>query len=151
MVVAVIAILAAIAIPNLLNALHKARQKRSMADIRTMAAAWEARATDIGKYNAAGYLGISEPVTLDDLAGAIEPTYIKVLPRKDGWGRDFTAFTDMPWNDAGSSQRYVLASRGRDGIENASQAVGPFTNFDCDIIYSNGTFLAYPEGIQVQN
>lgn len=151
MVVAVIAILAAIAIPNLLQALHKAKQKRSMADIRTLAMAWEARATDVGKYNAGGYLGISEPVALDDLAVALEPTYIKVLPRKDGWGRDFTAFTDLPWTDTGSSQRYVVASRGRDGIENTGQAMGPFTNFDCDIIYTNGTFLAYPEGMQAQN
>ena len=153
MVVAVIAILAAIAIPNLLQALHKARQKRSMADIRTAAAAWEARATDVGKYNsaAAGYLGISETVTLDDLAAALEPTYIKTLPRKDGWGRDFTVFTDLAWTDTTPAQRYILASKGRDGVENSSQVMGPFTNFDCDIIYSNGTFLAYPEGMQVQN
>jgi hypothetical protein len=27
---------------------------------------------------------------------------------------------------------------------------GPTTNFDCDIIYSNGTFVQYPEGVQQQ-
>ena len=38
-VVAVIGLIAAIAIPNLLNAIHKARQKRSMGDIRTVGSA----------------------------------------------------------------------------------------------------------------
>jgi len=38
-VVAIIGILAAIAIPNLLTAMQRARQKRSMADMRTIATA----------------------------------------------------------------------------------------------------------------
>ena len=53
-VVAIIGILAAIAIPNLLTAMQRAKQKRTMADMRTIATAWEARATDINTYNAAG-------------------------------------------------------------------------------------------------
>ena len=154
MVVAIIAILAAIAIPNLLQALNKARQKRSMADIRSIATAWEARATDLGKYNAAGagYLGISEPVTMDNLALSLQPTYIKAMPTHDGWTRDFYAYVDLPWGDATeTSQRYVIASSGRDGVVNAGQAMGPFSSFDCDIIYANGTFMAYPQGMQVGN
>ena len=40
-VVAIIGILAAIAIPNLLTAMQRSKQKRSMADIRSIAtAAW---------------------------------------------------------------------------------------------------------------
>lgn len=153
MVIAIIAILAAIAIPNLLTALNKARQKRTMADMRTVAAAWEARATDFGKYNAAaGYFGVSEPVTMDDLSDQLMPTYIKVLPQRDGWGRSFTAFVDQPWADANlTGQRYVVASGGRDGVIDPSQVLGPFTNFDCDIIYTNGTFVAYPQGMQQGN
>ena len=38
-VVAIIGIIAAIAIPNLLNAIHRGRQKRTMADMRTVATA----------------------------------------------------------------------------------------------------------------
>ena len=53
-VVAIIGILAAIAIPNLLTAMQRSKQKRSMADIRSIATAWEARATDMNKYGAAG-------------------------------------------------------------------------------------------------
>jgi len=32
----------------------------------------------------------------------------------------------------------------------APTAVTTTTNFDCDIIYSQGQFLQYPEGIQQQ-
>ena len=53
-VVAIIGILAAIAIPNLLTAMQRSKQKRTMADIRTIATAWEARATDVNTYSAAG-------------------------------------------------------------------------------------------------
>ncbi len=53
-VVAIIGILAAIAIPNLLTAMQRAKQKRTMADIRAIATAWEARATDMNTYGAAG-------------------------------------------------------------------------------------------------
>src|SRR5258706_14061259 len=53
-VVAIIGILAAIAIPNLLTAMQRSKQKRTMADMRTIATAWEARATDVNRYNAAG-------------------------------------------------------------------------------------------------
>ena len=53
-VVAIIGILAAIAIPNLLTAMQRSKQKRTMADIRSIATAWEARATDMNNYSAAG-------------------------------------------------------------------------------------------------
>ena len=45
-VVAIIGILSAIAIPNLINALQRAKQKRTMVSIRNLATAWEARASD---------------------------------------------------------------------------------------------------------
>src|SRR5438270_13990627 len=48
-IVAVIGILAAIAIPNLLTAMQRSKQKRTMADMRTIATAWEARATDVNQ------------------------------------------------------------------------------------------------------
>ena len=50
-VVAIIGILAAIAIPNLLTAMQRSKQKRTMADVRTIATAWEARATDVNRHD----------------------------------------------------------------------------------------------------
>ena len=49
-VVAIIGIIAAIAIPNLLNAINRGRQKRTMADIRTIGTAVEAYAVDKSFY-----------------------------------------------------------------------------------------------------
>ncbi|HEV8268147.1 MAG TPA: prepilin-type N-terminal cleavage/methylation domain-containing protein, partial [Thermoanaerobaculia bacterium] len=45
-VVAIIGIIVAIAIPNLLNAIQRGKQKRSMADLRATATASEAYAVD---------------------------------------------------------------------------------------------------------
>src|SRR6478735_2999285 len=74
-VVAIIGILAAIAIPNLLTAMQRAKQKRTMADIRTIATAWEARATDMNNYGAAG---ASTSSTLDFGTGQ-HPTYASMM------------------------------------------------------------------------
>jgi type IV pilus assembly protein PilA len=66
-VVAIIGILAAIAIPNLLTAMQRSKQKRTMADMRSIATAWEARATDVNKYNAAGYTEMATAFTAVDI------------------------------------------------------------------------------------
>ena len=52
-VIAIIGILAAIAIPNLLNAVQRGKQKRSMSDMRALATAVEAYAVDNNSYPAA--------------------------------------------------------------------------------------------------
>src|SRR5512141_1724207 len=55
-VVAIIGIIVAIAIPNLLNAIQRAKQKRTMGDMRTAGTAAEAYAVDFNHYPAAaGY------------------------------------------------------------------------------------------------
>src|SRR5215218_3161012 len=74
-VVAIIGILAAIAIPNLLTAMQRSKQKRTMADIRMIASAAEAYASDNNEY----------PRTLDALA----PKYVARVPAMDGWGKSF--------------------------------------------------------------
>ena len=49
-VIAIIGILAAIAIPNLLNAVQRGKQKRTMSDMRALATAVEAYAVDNNLY-----------------------------------------------------------------------------------------------------
>ena len=46
-VVAIIGIIAAILIPNLIDALQKAKQKRTMADMRNVGTAWLSWVTDV--------------------------------------------------------------------------------------------------------
>ena len=145
--VGIIAILAAIAVPNLLTAINRAKQKRTMADMRSISTAWEARATDMARYNAAGINGISTAITMDDVTVMIQPTYIKQVPRYDGWSNPFTCYVDQPLGGP-SAGSYAIISGGRDGSVSATPYLGAFASFDCDIIFSNGAFLAYPEGIQ---
>ena len=53
-VIAIIGILAAIAIPNLLNAVQRGKQKRTMSDMRALATAIEAYAVDNNDVSAGG-------------------------------------------------------------------------------------------------
>jgi type II secretion system protein G len=148
-VVAIIGILAAIAIPNLLTALQRSRQKRSMADIRSIATAWESRATDTNSYQAAGAL-ITWPKPDQDVT-AIEamlvPTYTRKFGSYDGWGTKFQiGFTNRSY-----SIESLGADQKDDGDGTTSTASPIVTgNFDCDIVFSNGNFVMYPEGIQSQ-
>jgi general secretion pathway protein G len=139
-VVAIIGIIAAIAIPNLLNAINRGRQKRSMADIRTVGTAVEAYAVDMafyptfasGDFTATWY-------------GFLEPTYVKTVPRNDGWRTSFRANSE--------SRFYTLGSAARDRVFEFSLTSATYNgrttqSMDCDIVYSNGSFMSYPEGIQ---
>ena len=142
-VVAIIGILAAIAIPNLLTAMQRSKQKRTMADIRTIATAWEAFATDVNNYTPSGWEKLANPVTTDQLSAGLEPTYIRSFPRNDGWSRPYHYSTDGATN----AQAYQVASGGKNGTIGEGDP-GATTDFDCDIVYENGSFVIYPEGIQ---
>ena len=141
-VVAIIGILAAIAIPNLLTAMQRSRQKRTMADMRSIATAWEARATDTNSYTAAGisYPTPSALITAT-LQGQLEPTYIKRVPVVDAWNTTFRV--------GATTTTYAIASFGADGISD-SRATAVTHDFDCDIVFAEGTFVVYPEGVQSQ-
>ncbi|HUP50415.1 MAG TPA: prepilin-type N-terminal cleavage/methylation domain-containing protein [Thermoanaerobaculia bacterium] len=151
-VVAIIGILAAIAIPNLLTAMQRSKQKRTMADMRTIATAWEARATDLNRYNAAGAFGTLSNANTDistALPAALAPTYVKTMPTKDGWGNTYTFYTDQAWASAtAAAQEYIIHSRGKDGAVQGSFPGGATTSFNDDILYGNGSFIQYPEGVQ---
>src|SRR5688572_4162078 len=88
-VVAIIGILAAIAIPNLLAAMQRTRQKRTMADMRTVATAWESRATDMSSYAAAGLEWPDATTDVGYLLPGLMPTYVGKVPEYDGWGVRF--------------------------------------------------------------
>jgi len=148
-VVMIIGIIAAIAIPNLILAVERAKQKRTMSDMRSLATAWESRSVETGRYNASGAMvtGVDQPVDINLLATALSPTYIRTMPKTDGWGHPLEAYANVAWGSATNASAYALISPGRDGRFAASPTTGATTNFDCDIVYSNGSFIAYPEGV----
>lgn len=145
-VVAIIGILAAIAIPNLLTAMQRSKQKRAMADMRSIATAWEARATDTNNYTSSGYTALGNALTVANMTTLLSPTYIRTFPQKDAWNTAW-AFTT---NSSSNAQQYQVISYGKNQAADLSTPDGPTTNFDCDIVYSNGQFIVYPEGVQAQ-
>jgi type II secretion system protein G len=146
-VVAIIGIIVAIAIPNLLNAIQRAKQRRTMGDERSVATAIEAYGVDYNRYPpAAGYtLGTLKlpgvPIN-SMLTNYVSPTYIKVCPEKDGWNSWFMCSVDT------NGQNYILVSTGKDGKPDSTYSWGPTTDFNADICFSNGVFVQYPEGVQ---
>jgi general secretion pathway protein G len=145
-VIAIIGILAAIAIPNLLNAVQRGKQKRTMSDMRSLATAVEAYAVDNNNYpTAACNPGIFTSGTENQLATNsftnLTPTYIAQPPKTDGWGRFMYYALGTGSND------YRIRSYGRDGSSGAVNC-GTTTNFNDDIIYADGTFIQWPEGTQ---
>ena len=145
-VIAIIGILAAIAIPNLLNAVQRGKQKRTMSDMRALATAVEAYAVDNNVYPQAtcnGGLYTTTSVTLATNSFTnLTPTYIAQPPKVDGWGTFFKYGVDAPGNN------YVIASGGRDKTVSGTPFCGTTTNFNDDIYYSDGTFIQWPEGTQ---
>jgi type II secretion system protein G len=140
-VVAIIGILAAIAIPNLLTAMQRSKQKRTMADMRSVATAWEARATDTNSYSIAGAVSFpGTDIAVTELAGVLSPTYIKAMPQVDAW--------NTPWTLHGDANEYSIMSLGKDGTEDTDHPGGATGTFDSDIVFQNGSFVQYPEGVQ---
>ncbi len=144
-VIAIIGILAAIAIPNLLNAVQRGKQKRTMSDMRALATAIEAYSVDNSQYPAAACatgLYTTLTVTLNTASFSnLSPTYIAQAPRIDGWG------TFLQYGVNVANDTYVIASGGRNKAIVAATC-GTTTNFNDDIYYANGTFIQWPEGTQ---
>ncbi len=144
-VIAIIGILAAIAIPNLLNAVQRAKQKRTMTDMRALATAVEAYHVDNSMFPSAAcaagmYTDVGTVLDATSFA-ALVPTYVASPPLRDGWG-DFLIY-DV---NNGRSE-YNIRSRGRNAAVD-SATCGTTTDFNDDIIFSNGTFIQWPDGTQ---
>ena len=141
-VVAIIGIIAAIAIPNLLNAIDRAKQKRTMADIRSMGTATEAYAVDVNFYprNVTSLTPV-DGTGNSNLGKWVTPTFIRKIPGQDGWGGD------VRYQSNANGSEYTIISYGKDGARSTGSS-GKTLDFDCDIVYQVGGFIAWPEGIQ---
>lgn len=155
-VVAIIGIIAAILIPNLLDALQKAKQKRTVADMRNTGTAWMSWLTDqIGSasagqektYNAADYEDVDYATLYGYLNVSTTFFYMQEVPEFDGWGHAYQFFQN---SDIVSSAVLAIKSYARGGVEEDSDGnwvVGPFvaTDYDKDIIWADGYFVQWPE------
>jgi len=137
LVVAIMGIISAIVIPNMVSAINHARQKRSMADLHLLGAALEAYFVD---YNYFPRVAIASASTTD-WAAYLTPMYMRRVPEFDGWLRQYLAKTST------TGQAYTIWSKGRagTGVEGSG---GPQTSFDAAIVFANGQFVQWPEGLQ---
>ena len=156
-VVAIVGIIAAILIPNLLTTLQKAKQKRTVADVRDVGTAWMSWLTDqVGAasagatkvYDAAGFSDVSYP----ELFGYLHPSttffYMQDVPQVDAW-RYPLAFGKA--ESLLASTVLVVCSGGGDGALDGNDCtrgwdVAPFiaTDFTQDIVWADGYFIRWP-------
>ena len=132
-VLVVIGIVSAIVVPNLLNALDKGRQVRTVADLRILGGNIEVYSVDHGHYPAG-----SDITALNVLV----PEYLDDVMDVDGWDHELIYI--------GVALNYTLGSAGKDGGDSLVllDGGGPTSNFNDDIIYSAGNFVQWPEGTQ---
>ncbi len=159
-VVAIIGIIAAILIPNLLDALQKAKQKRTSSDMRNTGSAWLSWLTDqVGAASAGqGKVYKTDGHTVQTYAQVfnyMRPSdtffYMQEVPQLDGWRNElgFTQNANLllssvlaiyaPCRDAS----FGTAAPGDNDID-----VEAFlsTDYDHDILWADGYFVQWPEG-----
>ncbi len=146
-VVAILGIIVAIAVINYLNAIERARQRRSMSDLRSLATAVEAYAADLDRYPPASAFvlpaGLDLPTqNLENTRPYLQPTYVKAVPMVDGWNSWFL-YSTTP-----SRTEYAIRAASRGGEPQTAPLYGPTTDFRDDIILVNGQFIQWPDGVQ---
>ena len=152
-VVAIIGIIASMLIPNMLDAIQKAKQKRTMADMRITGGAMFSWLTDqVGaaaagatnsQINLADYGGVKSVTVLSTI---LVPQYLQDLPVKDGWKSPY----DYYLNIANPHAQNVMAirSRGRDKTPDTNDyTVTGFepTDYDQDVVWADGFMVRWPE------
>lgn len=156
LVIAIIGLIAAMLIPNLLDALQKAKQKRTMADERLVGTAMMAWLTDEEGAAAAGQSAMFSitaysVVTPEQLEATLVPQYIQTIPRQDGWVNAFDYRLNL--TDAGGTQVMSIRSYGRDGQKQSDNyTTGAFrpTDYDQDIVWADGFFVRWPQGVNTE-
>ncbi len=158
-VVAIIGIIAAFLIPNLLDALSKARQKRTMADQRHVGHAMMAYIIDEIGASTAGQSKVFKgsalrELTYDSVVARLQPSdtfaYIEVVPEFDAWNYPF--YFCLAGNNL-QANSVLICTGGRDGsIDTTADCctdweVGPFitSDYDQDIVWGDGYFVRYPD------
>jgi general secretion pathway protein G len=164
-VVAIIGILAALLIPNALEAIQKAKQKSSMKAIMTVSTAAVDYITDRGDWTGVAQAG--PLVAANPFVTAIGAFYIKVVPINDPWNTAYQAYvgatvstlvTGAVAPNAPAADDFAMASFGRNKLtgpisaanytianpEGGLYSVTGMTAFDNDLAAWNGAWVCAP-------
>ena len=160
-VVAIIGIIASILMPNLIDAIQKGKQKRTVGDLRNVGTCWMSWLTDQVGAAAAGAstprqfdLSVLGLISRQDLFQSLYVSqdffYCQDIPGFDGWGYGFEYYLNQT-NLLGANVM-AIRSAGRDGIfSGTTYPIGPFlaTQYDADMVWADGLFIRYPAGVQM--
>jgi type II secretion system protein G len=150
-VIAIIGIIAAILIPNFLDSLQKAKQKRTMGDMKDTGTAWFSWMTDqFGAAAAAGQTSFTLPAVTwtDNVTTDLVPQYIQRVPLLDAWNNAYVYCRAQ--NVLTADTALGIVSIGRTGTAptcGASVTAGTFepTDYDQDLVWADGFFVHYPQ------
>ncbi len=156
--VLIIGLVASILIPNLIDALHKAKQRRTMAELRLLGTAWMSWLTDQAGATAAGaqqtyqVAGFNK-LTYAQIYGYLHPSdtffYMQAVPEKDAWGSQLDYYQNT--NTMVDNQLLLCAAARDDLFETCKEGedipIGPFlaTDFDQDIVWADGFLVRWPD------
>lgn len=133
-VCAVIGLIVAIAVPNLVNAIQRGRQARTIGDLRGLSVGIAMYQQDYGKF----------PIVVDWVGVALLSdslqAYMGRYNETDGWRRSFMYLSD--------GNNYTIASYGLNGAADQPWTLGPTHFFDDDLVVNNGVFFQWPAGVQ---
>jgi general secretion pathway protein G len=131
-VMVVLAVVASIALASIWNALDRAKQRATMADMRTVARAVELYQSDHG-------ILPTTTTGIEGLKKILVPYQSSVIPTRDHWGHELGYIVDV------ANRRYTLQSYGKDGLDGGDITLATKLQFNADIVLSNGQFVAAPE------
>ncbi|REJ79890.1 MAG: prepilin-type N-terminal cleavage/methylation domain-containing protein [Acidobacteria bacterium] len=153
-VIAIIGIIAALLIPNLLDSLQKSKQKKTMSEMKSIGTMWFAWYTDERAASAAGQAvaeldwGLYQELEYDDLFNRLTPIYGTNLARRDGWGHFFEFGERESYEDV---LPFGVRSPGSDNeFSDNLYLVGSFvaTDYQQDIVWAGGHFIRKPGAVQ---
>lgn len=163
-VVAIIGIIAALLIPNFLDALQKAKQKRTVADERSMVTAFMSLITDLSSAAAAGASTSAAVYDVTNQAAGMQGTsagrveqllvtrYIQALPALDGWKTPYKFYMGATIT---SAQLFAVVSFGRDGLASTDAGAPAYvvtsftpTDYEQDIVWADGFAVRYPQNVK---
>ncbi len=134
-VAAIIGLIVAVALPNLLNAIQKARQARTIADANAIAKGCALYQQDFAKYPVA-----AENSAVGSIRGHLA-AYTENFAALDGW-RNSYLYTST------DGDSYTLVSLGINNEFDTPWTAGPTSYFVDDIVVVDGSFIQFPDGPQ---
>ena len=168
-VVVILLIVASILIPNLIDAMHKAKQKKTMAEMKILGDAFmswhidQAGAASAGASKTRAYSTDDfESVDPASMADLLEPRYVQKVPETDAWGNEFgfyvSACCTMTKGEKfglscpiSCTNTLMLVSCGMDhDCDAGAYEPGTFDSRDHteDLVWLDGYFLRRPGGAE---